>query len=99
MVELNSEEDQKMTYEKLMEMKQVILVWRQREQDQETQLLQEIRTEEEANEGKKMTCEKIYSEIEKKTVELCSLRADLCSMEAKLNLLKEVRATHPQLQD
>merc|ERR1711973_242980 len=99
MVELNSEEDQKMTYEKLLEMKQVIWEWRQRERDQETRLLEQIRMEEEANENKKITCEKIYAEIEKKTVELCSLRKNICLMDAKLNLLKEVRATHPQLHD
>ena len=88
-----------MTYEKLLAMKQVILEWRRREQEAETRLLEEIRAEEETLESKKVTCEKIYSEMEKKSLELVALRKNMCIMEAKLNLLKEVRSTHPQLQE
>merc|ERR1711890_127141 len=94
MVEL-CEEDQKMTYEKLVAMKHCILLWRQRDQDQETRLLQEIKNEEEEIEkvweNKKLTCEKIYEEIDKKSVELCNLRKDMSKMEEKLNMLKELR--------
>ena len=54
MVELNSKDEQKMTYEKLFAMKQVILEWRRREAERENKLLQEIRDEEETKESNKV---------------------------------------------
>ena len=94
-------EKKKMTYEELMAMKHCILLWRQREQDQETRLLQEIKNEEEVFEkvceDKRKTTDKIYEEIEKKGEELVDLRRQMCKMEEKLKILKETKENGEQM--